>query len=90
MIDPKTRELISIAASVVAKCQPCLDYHMEEARKAGASDSDMRNAVSIARMIGKAGDDNMDAYADEKLGGAAPEQPAPSACCCSSESCCKE
>ncbi len=87
MLDPKTRELISIAASIVAKCQPCLDYHVEEARKAGASDSDMRNAVSIARMIRKQGDENMDIYADEKLGGAAQEQPAPSACCCSGGSC---
>lgn len=88
MLDPKTRELISIAASVVAKCQPCLDYHVEEARKAGASDSDMRNAISIARMIRKAGEENMDKYADGKLG-AAPEQEAPGACCCS-DSCCKE
>ncbi|MCE5322530.1 carboxymuconolactone decarboxylase family protein [bacterium] len=87
MLDPKTRELISIAASVVAKCQPCLDYHVEEARKAGASDSDMRNAVSIARMIRKQGDENMDKYADEKLGGMAQEQQAPSACCCSGGSC---
>lgn len=88
MIDPKTRELIAIAASVVAKCQPCLDYHVEEARKAGASDSDMRNAVSIARMVRQAGNDNMDKYTDEKLGGAAQEQPAPGACCCSDDKCC--
>ncbi|MCL5103587.1 MAG: carboxymuconolactone decarboxylase family protein [Armatimonadetes bacterium] len=88
MLDSKTRELIAIGASVVAKCQPCLDYHVEEARKAGASDSDMRNAVSIARMVRKAGIENMDTYADEKLGGAAEEQPAPSACCCSDEKCC--
>lgn len=87
MLDPKTRELISIAASVVAKCQPCLDYHMEEARKAGTSNLDMRDAVSIARMVRKAGEENMDNYTDEKLG-AAPEQTAPGACCCSEEKCC--
>jgi 4-carboxymuconolactone decarboxylase len=87
MLDPKKGELIAIAASVVAKCQPCLDYHVEEARKAGASDSDMRNAVSIARMVRKAGDENMDKYTDEKLG-TAPENAAPSACCCSDEKCC--
>jgi len=86
MLDPRARELIAVAASVVAKCQPCLDYHVEEARKAGASDSDMRNAVSIARMVREAGIENMDEYTDEKLG-AAPEQPAPSACCCSDEKC---
>lgn len=90
MIDSKTRELFSIGVSVAVKCQPCLDYHVEEARKAGASDSEMRNAVSIARMIRKAGVENVDQYADEKLGGAESEQPAPSACCCSGESCCGE
>ena len=88
MLDPRTQELIAIAASVVAKCQPCLDYHVEEARKAGASDSDMRNAVGIARTVRKAGIDNIDKYADERLGGAAQEQPAPGACCCSDAKCC--
>lgn len=87
MLDPKTKELIAIAASVVAKCQPCLNYHTEQARIAGASDTDMRNAVSIARMIRKQGDENMDKYADEKLGGETQEQAAPSACCCSGNPC---
>ena len=87
MLDSKTNELIAVAASVVAKCQPCLDYHVEEARKAGASDSDIRNAVSIARMVRKAGNDNMDAYTDEKVG-STPEQAAPGACCCGSDSDC--
>ena len=89
MLDPRTQELIAIAASVVAKCQPCVDHHVEEARKAGASDSDMRNAVSIARMVRRTGEENMDKYTDEKLG-AALEQSVPSACCCSGDSCCKE
>ena len=88
MLDPRTRELIAVVASVVAKCQPCLDYHAEQARKAGASDSDMRNAVSIARMVRKASIENMDKYTDEKLGAAETEQPAPSTCCCSDEKCC--
>lgn len=87
MLDPKTRELIAIAASVVAKCQPCLDYHVEEARKAGASESDMRNAVGVARMVRQAGNDNMDKYTDDKLG-AAPVQEVPGACCCSGDTCC--
>ena len=87
MLDSKTNELIAVAASVVAKCQPCLDYHVEEARKAGVSDSDMRNAISIARMVRQAGDDNMDKYTDDKLGEVVQEQQ-PSACCGGSDSCC--
>ncbi|MCE5315193.1 MAG: carboxymuconolactone decarboxylase family protein [Armatimonadota bacterium] len=87
MLAPKTRDLIAIAASVVAKCQLCLDYHVEEARKAGASDSDMKNAISIARVILKTGNDKMDAYSDEKLGAMA-EQDRLSGFCCKEERCC--
>lgn len=81
MLDPKTTELIAIAASVVAKCQPCLDYHSEEARKAGATDSDIRNAVNIARMVRRAGDENMDKYADERLNTLQAGQSSGSSCC---------
>ena len=84
MLDLKTRELIAIAASVVAKCQPCLDYHVEEARKAGASDTDIRNAIKIARLVRQAGIEKMDAYADEKAG---IEQEAKSEGCRSACSC---
>lgn len=81
MLDPKTKELVAIGASVVANCQPCLDYHVKEARKAGASDTEMADAVGMARMVRKTVTEKMDKYADAKVGGRAPEQNAPSACC---------
>ncbi|MDH7602931.1 MAG: carboxymuconolactone decarboxylase family protein [Armatimonadota bacterium] len=86
MLDSKTTELIAIAASVAAKCQPCLDYHLEEARKAGATDSDIRNAVNIARMVRRAADENMDEYTDARL--SRPEEGGKAAgpcCCCGDE-----
>ncbi len=81
MLDTKTKELIAIGAAVAAKGQPCLDYHLAEAGKVGASASEVRTAVGVARMVRKASDENMDAYTDGKLGGQAPELKAPSACC---------
>ncbi len=87
MLDPKTRELVAIGASVVAKCQPCLDYHLEEARKMGVSPADIRSAVSIARMVRKAGDQNMDVFVNERIGEAI-QEPVASDACCSSEKCC--
>src|SRR5215207_4218632 len=36
-LDGKTQELISIAASLVAKCQGCLEGHMKKAISLGAS-----------------------------------------------------
>jgi len=89
MLDPRTRELIAVAASVVAKCQSCLDYHVEEARKAGASDSDLRNAVSIARVIRKTGDDKMDAYSDGHLGTTTEEDRPAGFCCKEEKKCCE-
>ena len=81
MLDPKTKELVAIGASVVANCQPCLDYHVKEARKAGASDAEMADAISMARMVRKNVTEKMDKYADTKVGGRAPEQNVPGACC---------
>ena len=88
MLDPKTQQLIAIAASVVANCEACLDYHVEEARKAGASESDMRNAVGIARTVREAGEGKMDRYTNIALGAGAPEQPVSSACACIDDKCC--
>ena len=88
VMDQKTKELIGVAVSVVAKCMPCLDYHVAEARKAGATEDEMIVAVRLARMVRQAGDANMDKYTDETLGVTVLEQPAPSACCCGSDSDC--
>lgn len=81
MLDPKTKELVAIGASVVANCQPCLDYHVKEARKAGASDAEMADAISMARMVRKTVTEKTDKYADAKVGVRAPEQNVPGACC---------
>jgi AhpD family alkylhydroperoxidase len=35
-LDTKTQELISIAASLVAKCQGCIEGHLKKALQAGA------------------------------------------------------
>ena len=37
VLDTKTQELISIAASLVAKCQGCIDGHLKKALQAGAT-----------------------------------------------------
>lgn len=87
MLDVRTKELIAVAASVVAKCQPCLDYHISAARKAGASESDMKTAVNIARLVRKTSNEKMDHYSDEQLG-QAPSEQLPSDFCRSEGKCC--
>ena len=53
-LDTKTQELISIAASLVAKCQGCIEGHMKKALEAGASPEEISETISIAAAINAA------------------------------------
>ena len=49
----KERELVAVGISVAAGCKPCTDYHFKIARKAKATDAEIRgaltNAISVRR-----------------------------------------
>lgn len=51
VMDKKTNELTAIGASVAGGCVPCLRYHLSAAREAGATEMEIREAVSIGEMI---------------------------------------
>ncbi|MCI0486036.1 MAG: carboxymuconolactone decarboxylase family protein [Blastocatellia bacterium] len=53
-IDTKTQELISIAASLVAKCQGCIEGHIKKAVQAGATPEEISETISIAAAINAA------------------------------------
>jgi AhpD family alkylhydroperoxidase len=48
-MDTKTRELVAVAASLAAGCEKCLRQHTLAARRAGASATELQQAVEIAR-----------------------------------------
>jgi 4-carboxymuconolactone decarboxylase len=50
-MDAKVTELIAVGASVTAHCVPCITYHLDEARRAGASDEEIADAVRIGRKV---------------------------------------
>ncbi|MGQ9897936.1 MAG: carboxymuconolactone decarboxylase family protein [Acidobacteriota bacterium] len=54
VLDPKIQELISIAASLVAKCEGCLDGHMKKALELGATKEEISEAICIAAAINAA------------------------------------
>ena len=54
VIDPKVQELISIAASLVAKCDGCLDGHMQKALDLGATKEEISETICIAAAINAA------------------------------------
>lgn len=47
----KTKELISVAASVAANCKPCLQYHYKKAVELGNSEENIITAMKIGEMI---------------------------------------
>jgi AhpD family alkylhydroperoxidase len=54
VLDTKTQELISIAASLAAKCQGCLEGHIKKALQAGASEQEIIEALCIAAAVNAA------------------------------------
>lgn len=67
----KTKELIAIGASVTANCVPCLRFHLQEARKAGATPDEIQTAVGVGRMVRKGAAGKWDEEADTLLGSTA-------------------
>ncbi len=52
-LDPKTAELLAIAAAASAGADKCLKVHMSAAARAGASEDEILDAVFIAAIIGQ-------------------------------------
>jgi AhpD family alkylhydroperoxidase len=54
VLDPKIQELISIAASLAARCEGCLDGHLKKALSLGATKEEISEAIAIAIAINAA------------------------------------
>jgi AhpD family alkylhydroperoxidase len=54
ILDPKVQELISIAASLVAKCDGCIDGHVKKALELGATKEEISETICIAAAINAA------------------------------------
>lgn len=65
---PKEKELVAIGTSVAAGCKPCTDHHLAVARKARASDDEIRQATVDAFAVRRNATDIMEAYALGHLG----------------------
>jgi AhpD family alkylhydroperoxidase len=50
-LDLRTKELISVAASVLMRCERCTEIHAERAKKQGASDEMIAEAVACAMFV---------------------------------------
>ncbi len=50
-LDARTKELISIAASVLMRCERCTEIHAERAKKHGATDEQIAETVACAMFV---------------------------------------
>jgi AhpD family alkylhydroperoxidase len=66
-MDPRTKELVAISASVAGRCQPCFRHHLTKAKELGVGEEDIREAVDLAGRIGMAGGQRMDEFVEDKL-----------------------
>ena len=51
-LDAKTKELLGLVASTVLRCNDCIAYHIIECVKAGATDAELHETLSIALIVG--------------------------------------
>lgn len=51
MLDVKTKELIAIGASVSANCSPCIQFHLDKAKKLNIDAEEIRTALQVGVMV---------------------------------------
>lgn len=51
VLDQKTRELIALAVAVTVRCDGCIVVHTEAAKKYGASQSEIMEALGVAVAV---------------------------------------
>lgn len=67
VLEPRTAELVGIAAAIAGHCQPCFDFHYRKALELGVSLDEIRATVILARSVRAAGDRHMDDHANRRM-----------------------
>lgn len=49
----REKELVRIGTAIGSNCIACIEYHIPQARKAGLTDLQLKEAVNIARLVKK-------------------------------------
>lgn len=48
----RTKELLGLAASMVLRCNDCIDYHVEQCVEEGWSDAEILDALNVSLVVG--------------------------------------
>lgn len=69
VLNPMEKEMVALAASVAAGCQPCTVHHIEAARDAGTCDRGITLALTAAAGVRRAATEAMASFALDQFGG---------------------
>ncbi len=48
----KAKELMALSISIVTKCEPCMEWHLDQAMQAGATDEEIYETIDVAVEMG--------------------------------------
>jgi AhpD family alkylhydroperoxidase len=51
-LDKKTKELIALGISVITNCESCMEWHIHEALKDGATENEILEAMEVGIEMG--------------------------------------
>jgi AhpD family alkylhydroperoxidase len=51
-LDGRTKELLGLVASLVLRCNDCVDYHLIQCVEAGFSDEELDDALNVGLVVG--------------------------------------
>ena len=52
VLDARTKELLGLVASMVLRCNDCIDYHIIQCVDAGWSDEELYETFNVALIVG--------------------------------------
>ena len=51
-LSKKTKELMALSISIVTKCEPCMEWQLDQALQAGATDEEVYETIDVAIEMG--------------------------------------
>jgi AhpD family alkylhydroperoxidase len=52
VLTSKTKELIGLVASMVLRCEDCINYHLDRCSSEGVTDEELEEALAIGLIVG--------------------------------------
>ena len=48
----RIKELMALSISIVTKCEPCMEWHLDQALQSGATDEEIYESIDVAIEMG--------------------------------------